>query len=390
MNLLVLSHKEIWFCVQSPSGFSTIGGFPHQMQTLSELFDRTIIIAANRKTTIPSGFHSLIGFNLVVQPLPEPAGTNLKRKIALLTWLPRHLPKIWRMVHQADAVHTPVPGDIGMIGLLVALAQSKPLFVRHCGTWGEPVTLADRFLLWLLERIAGGRNVVLATGGADTPPSRKNPNIRWIFSTTLTEEELAAIPAARPWQLGEPLRLVTVSRLSRDKNVVSIIRAIPLIRKRIPDVYLSVAGDGEARPMLERLVADLGIAERVTFHGNVPHAEVLQILSRSHLFLFPTRVKEGFPKAVLEAMACGLPVIATDVSIIPYLIRDCGVVLDDTNPQAVAGAIAQLISDERRLAEMSARARQKAQDYTLERWRDVIGTHLEAAWGTLSKNGTLD
>lgn len=383
MKLIVFSHKETWASPDSPSGFATIGGFPYHMEAISQLFDQTTVMAALRSTPMPSGAHPLTGHNLLIRPLPEPAGSNLRRKIALLAWLPKHLPEIWREVRQADAVHAPVPGDIGAIGLLVALAQRKPLFVRHCGTWGEPVTLADRFLLWLLERIAGGRNMVLATGGGDEPPSKKNPNIHWIFSTTLTKKELVTVPAAQPWRRGEPLRLVTVGRLSKDKNVASIIRSIPLIQARIPDVSLSVVGDGEERFDLENLAAPLDGAERVVFHGNVSHAEVLRILSESHLFVFPTRVKEGFPKAVLEAMACGLPVIATGISIIPRLIRDCGHVLAETNPEAVAQAVLGLLADEDKMTEMSVRARRSARNYTLERWRDEIGAHLEAAWGSL-------
>ncbi len=397
MRLVVISHKETWACPDSPSGFSTIGGFPFQMQAISELFDQTTLMVPIRAAPLPDGARPLTGHNLRVHPLPEPTGTDLRRKIALLAWLPRHLPEIWREVRRADAVHAPVPGDIGTIGLLVALAQRKPLFVRHCGTWGEPVTLADRFLLWLLERIAGGRNVVLATGGADTPPSKKNPNIHWIFSTTLTGKEITNIPVASPWHSGQTLRLVTVGRLSAGKNIESVIRALSILNLNnspLPAggglgvrsdtiLHLDILGDGEARASLEELTADLQLNEMVTFHGNVPHAEVLRILSGSHLFVFPTRVKEGFPKAVLEAMACGLPVIASNISVIPHLIRDCGIVLEDTRPQAVVEAVAQLISDEKRLAEMSARARRNAQGYTLERWREEIRAHLEAAWGSL-------
>ncbi len=391
MNLIVLSHKEIWLDSTSPSGYVTIGGFPYQMDALSRLFSQTTIIAALRSTPLPQGAKPLTGHNLAVRPLPEPTGADLRRKLALLTWLPRHLPSIWRAVRRADAVHTLVPGDIGTIGLLVALAQRKPLFVRHCGTWGEPVTFADRFLLGLLERIAGGRNVVLATGGGDLPPSRKNPHIQWIFSTALTEAELESLPVARPWQPGEPLRLVIAARLSVNKNIQAVLRALPLLSSRlqedasspaVPLVSLDVLGDGEARPRLERLAGDLGLEEWVTFHGNLSHAEVMRVLAQSHIFVFPTRVKEGFPKAVLEALAVGLPVVVTRVSVIPYLVEGCGALLADTGPRAVAEAIRQVITEPSRMGEMALIARQRARQYTLERWREAIRAHLMDAWDT--------
>jgi glycosyltransferase involved in cell wall biosynthesis len=285
---------------------------------------------------------------------------------------------------QADAVHAAVPGDVGSIGLVVALIQKKRLFVRHCGTYGEPVTISDRLLLWLLESIASPKRVVLATGGSDSPPSRTNPSIQWIFSTTLTKAELDHFPPARAWSPGAPLRLITVCRLVEGKNVQSVLSALPLIQAAETNIHLDILGDGEYRPALEKLADELGICDIVTFHGNVNHERVLQQLSQSHIFVFPTRVKEGFPKAVLEAQACGLPVIATRVSVIPELLKNgSGCLLEDTIPQAVAEAISKLLSGWESLPRMGCLARESARGYTLEAWGGAIGDRLQAAWGPL-------
>ncbi len=385
MKLVVLSHKVCWRDPSSPSGYVSDGGFPFQMQAISQLFDHTRLIileGANK----PAGARALTGHGMEVRPLPAPTGTNLRRKLSMLSWMPRYLPSVWRQVRRADAVHAAVPGDVGTLGVLIAVAQGKRLLVRHCGTWGEPVTAADRFLLWLLERIAGGRHVVLATGGSDAPPSSRNPAIRWIFSTSLWAEDLARIPRAVPWRAGEPLRLVTVGRLVAAKNTAATVGALALVRERYPEATLDVVGHGNASASLKALAGELGITGAVTLHGNVAHRRVLEILSASHLFVFPTRVKEGFPKALLEAMACGLPVVATAVSVIPQLVGDrCGIVLRETDPEAVARAILQLIDDEGRLAEISANARRTSHAYSLETWRDEIATCLEEGWGSPSE-----
>lgn len=386
MNLLMISHKETWLTAADEC--VTVGGFPFQARAIAGLFDSTRLIVTRRNTTPPNGVQSLEAPGLSVLALPEPAGSDLRRKLALLAWLPRHLPVIWREIARADAIHTPVPGDIGFIGLLLALIQRKPLFVRHCGTWGKPVTAADRALLWLLERIAGGRNVVLATGEAEAPPSQQNPHVHWIFSTTLTEDELAQCPCSQPWKRGEPLQLVTVSRLSPKKNTQAIIRALPLIRERHPNVCLHVVGDGAARASLESLANALGLRDQVIFYGNVAHSQVLRILSRSHLFVLPTRVKEGFPKAVLESLACGVPVVASNVSALPRLIQGCGQVLPGTEPEDVARMVRELTADEHALADMAACARRKAREYTLEQWQALIGARLTVAWGPLKRQAT--
>jgi glycosyltransferase involved in cell wall biosynthesis len=96
----------------------------------------------------------------------------------------------------------------------------------------------------------------------------------------------------------------------------------------------------------------------------------------------PTTVREGFPKAVLEALACGLPVVTTRVSVLPALIgRGCGVLLDGLEPEAIARAVAACLEDAAAYEAMSAKATETASEYSLERWRDEIGARLERAWG---------
>lgn len=385
MNLTVISYKECWHDPDSPSGFSTVGGFPLQMAALSTLFDQTQLLIAPQETAIPAGTMPITGQHLSVSPLSPLRGKDWGRKLRFPGWLLRNLPHLWRMVRQADAVHALVPGDIGMIGILIAWLQRKPLFVRHCGTWGYRGTLANRVLMWLLRRIAGGKTVVMATGGGDELPEPSRPQIEWIFSTTLTEAELDRLQPCIPWKQPEVLQLVTVGRLTASKNTASLVRALPLIQQVVPGAKLHIVGDGHERRALQQLAVELQVDDAVLFHGNVSHAEVLQILAGGHIFVFPTRLAEGFPKSVLEAMACGLPIVAPRVSVIPHLLKDgCGILLDNTKPVTIAAAVQQLVADEARLAEMSVKAREMAYRYTLEAWQQTIAARLEQRWGPLA------
>ncbi len=283
-------------------------------------------------------------------------------------------------------MHAVIGGDVGTIGIFVALAQRRPLFVRYCGIWGEYRTLAQRFWHWLLIKIAGGRNVVLATGGDNTRPSSKNPSIQWIFSTSMRHAEITTLSPKQPWQWGQRLKLITVGRLEAGKHTENVIRALLTVRRRYPKTTLDIVGDGSRLTALRRLAADLELANAINFHGRLDHYGVLGALSQADLFCFPTD-SEGFPKAVHEALACGLPVITTRVSVLPHLISDRnGVLLDDIRPYTIAQAILRVIADERRFAEMSATARQTSLEYTLERWRDVIAERLRASWGSLQSD----
>jgi glycosyltransferase involved in cell wall biosynthesis len=150
-------------------------------------------------------------------------------------------------------------------------------------------------------------------------------------------------------------------------------------------IKLDIVGDGDKLNSLLDVTKSLGLENNVTFHGNCRHDEVLKLLSNNHIFVFPTNTKEGFPKALLEAMACGLPSIATRVSVIPFLIENkCGIVIDHTNPNAIADAVLVMTSIKDEMREMGQRARKISKEYTLENWRDIIGARLEQIWGPLN------
>ncbi|MEP6900905.1 MAG: glycosyltransferase, partial [Actinomycetota bacterium] len=113
----------------------------------------------------------------------------------------------------------------------------------------------------------------------------------------------------------------------------------------------------------------------------VEHAQVIDLMKKAHVFCFPTSASEGFPKVVLEALACGLPVLTTKVSVLPKLIGNgCGVLLDETTKETVAQAIVRICQNPNEYKQMSVRAVAAAQQYSLENWRDFIGETLCRAW----------
>lgn len=382
MHLVVFSHKLCWPSANSPSGYATDGGFPFQMRAISELFDATTLVVPCTASASDAGLSPLAGHNLSVAPLTVPAGIGLRRKVGLLFWLARNSPVLIREVFRADAVHAPIPGDIGTIGMLLAFVLRKPLFVRHCGNWLAPKTTAEHFWKWFIEQFAGGRNVMLATGGDSAPPSQCNPNVRWIFSTSLTRQELQACVTPRDLTSRERARLIIACRQDREKGTGRVIESLPAILKEFPQTTLDVLGDGRALVEFKEMAAALGVSERVTFHGKVDHSSVIRLLRRADLFCYPTAASEGFPKVVLEALACGLPVVTTKISVLPELIgTGCGLLLDDSTPATLAQAARAILSDAECYRAMSAQATETAQRYSLERWRELIGDMLRERWG---------
>ncbi len=148
------------------------------------------------------------------------------------------------------------------------------------------------------------------------------------------------------------LGLVTTGRLAPEKNYVLLIRALALCR----DVSLTIIGEGPQRQELQKLAQDLSTS--VQFLGMVENRRLPEIYARADVFVLPSRY-EGNPKALVEAMACGLPVLGTNVRGIASIVKDgeTGVLVEPTVESLCTG-IERLRSPEfRRVIAREGRAR---------------------------------
>jgi phosphatidylinositol alpha-1,6-mannosyltransferase len=149
---------------------------------------------------------------------------------------------------------------------------------------------------------------------------------------------------ARP----DDLVVMTVGRLQRRKGHDVAIAAIARLAGTHPHVRYVIAGDGEERPRLERLTADLGLGGRVCFAGEVASAELPRYFAACDIFLMPNRVDgadfEGFGLVFLEAAAAGKPVIAGRSGGAPEAVEEgrTALLVDPESAEGVAAALARL------------------------------------------------
>jgi glycosyltransferase involved in cell wall biosynthesis len=141
-----------------------------------------------------------------------------------------------------------------------------------------------------------------------------------------------------------------VGRLVEKKGVDILIAAMSVVAKAHPNLKLSVVGDGPARRDLERLAGQTGI--QAHFHGWLPEKEVRAAMRRSLLLAVPSRTaasgdSEGLPTVIMEAMAYGLPVVATRHAGIPEIVSDhtTGLLVDEADAAALSAAILTLKCD---------------------------------------------
>jgi N-acetyl-alpha-D-glucosaminyl L-malate synthase BshA len=142
------------------------------------------------------------------------------------------------------------------------------------------------------------------------------------------------------------------------KRVGDVVRALAAISKT-REAALVLVGDGPERPAVEALARELGVAERVRFLGLLPR--FADLLARSDLFVLPSAT-ESFGLAALEALACGVPVVASEVGGLPEVVRnrETGLLVPPADPGALAAACLSLLEDEPRRRAFAAAARADA------------------------------
>lgn len=172
------------------------------------------------------------------------------------------------------------------------------------------------------------------------------------------ETRSAAAPAP-----GQPVRMVLVGTLEQlYKGPDVAIRAVAINAARGYDLHLAIIGEGRHEPALRDLARELNVAQHVRFVGQLPAgAAVREELDRADLFVLPSRT-EGLPRALIEAMARGLPCIASAVGGIPELLSPEDLV-PPGDAVALATKIREVLTDRELLAKMAERNLRRARDY---------------------------
>jgi Glycosyltransferase len=168
-----------------------------------------------------------------------------------------------------------------------------------------------------------------------------------------------------------------VGRLHEEKGVLNLARAIPKVLAKRHDVKFVIVGEGQLEGELRSYVATHALSQNVTFAGWIPHDELREYLVKSKLLVLPS-YPEGLPHAMLEAMACGTPVLATPVGAVPEVIHDkeTGFLVPDNSPDQLAESILSALVYPY-LSRIAGKAqilvqREFRYESVLKMWRDVI------------------
>lgn len=290
----------------------------------------------------------------------------------------------WRMMsllrglvrrHGADEVHVARCLPEGFAAWLLNRLTGVPYVVYVHGEETR-TSASSRELAWMTRRVFGGCRMIVANSENTKRVLRDEwgiaeRKVQVLHPGVDTEWFTPAPPGeATRRELGWENRTVvlTAGRLQVRKGHDMLIRALPAIRERTPNVLYAIVGDGEERQRLERLARELNVSEQVRFHGEMDYAKLRSCYQQCDLFVLPNREVagdfEGFGMVLLEAQACGKPVIAGDSGGTRETMKvgETGLIVDCRTPAPLADAVVSLLGDPQRRERMGIAARQWVED----------------------------
>jgi glycosyltransferase involved in cell wall biosynthesis len=273
--------------------------------------------------------------------LPAPPGLGMVRSAALLR-------RAIRAAGPFDLLHAYMGVPAGAVAVAVGRLLRLPVVVSFDGNelvarpeigYGLPVRARGRLILRLLARSAA-RITVCTAYMARLARARGIEPLLVPFGI----DPLAA-PAGGPAPAGPPWRLLHVASLNPVKDQPTLLEALVRVVALEPRVHVDVVGADTLGGAIQARCRALGLADHVTFHGNLPADEVWPFYRRAHLLLLPSR-HEAAGVAVLEAGLCQVPTVGTEVGYVAeWAEQDAARAVPVGDDAALARAIVELLGD---------------------------------------------
>ncbi|MDQ3616395.1 MAG: glycosyltransferase [Actinomycetota bacterium] len=264
-------------------------------------------------------------------------------------------------------------------GLNIASARLGSTRCARLAQDHRPVAKRPRGVLEGYRRHAGGLDSLLALTRSDTE------HLQRLVGDRVAVHEMPNGAPNYDGPLSEHTNktVLAAGRLSHTKGFDVLIAAWVHVAEKHPDWQLQICGEGELRSELRRQIIDLGLQRHVHLVGYRTHLQ--EDMSRASIFVLSSRA-EGYPRVILEAMACGVPVISTDCPSGPREMISPGVdglLVPSQDPEALGAAVNELIGlgPEPRSRMGSAglsTARERSQSVVAERWESLLADLVEA------------
>jgi glycosyltransferase involved in cell wall biosynthesis len=324
----------------------------------------------------------------VYTPTPLDKGTYLPAGAANVV-LPTRLPfALWEQVT--------LPRAHGRRGLLLCPSYVIPLFAR-CPTFlihhGSYEGYPQAFDWWSLNKARAiyALSAWRASGVSTVSEYSRRDMVRYY---RMSADRIHVVPDGVDTRLFRPLHdrdalarwrssvfgadvpyITYVGKPTERRNLSALIRAFAELKAKqgLPHKLLIVGADLPGTSPFRKVIAELGLEREVTIRGHVSHEEMVSVYNAAALFIYPSSY-EGFGMPVLEAMACGTPVIALDNTAFPEFAGGIAHLLPDARVETLAEGMRHVLGDERLRQHMAQEGPRRAAQYD---WRRVVRRYLD-------------
>lgn len=338
-----------------------------------QIFDKVFPIARVRKvTTLPKGWQRADGPNVCFICITDYLGFW-----DFLCKMPRVLLDCFKATRKRGC-YLLRGGNIGTFCWPYLRMRHQPYAVEVVGNAGDSILTVKNVQILGLNRLmayVGHKlsRLKIRRAFCASYTSRYLQNLypssnrskEWVFSSVSLEKQILTGPRTLEQLQVKPFHIISVGRLEPEKGHLVLIEAVGQLLQQGYDVRATIVGPGKEINSLRSLVEKMALSGRVNICGAIPRGQKLFAkLDESNLFVLPS-FTEGMPRALIEAMARGLPAIGSDVGGVKELLpAEYRVAPRDA--KALAGKIAEVIDDFEQLAKMSQTNFTKAKDYRLE------------------------
>ena len=374
-KLLVVSHVVHY---QRGDRIYAYGPYAREIDIWADLFPRLAIASPVRSGDPPGDCIPFSRSNIELVPQRETGGTTASAKLRQLLAVPSLLLGLGRAMASADAIHVRCPGNLGLLGVILAPLFSQYIVAKYTSAWaGYPTEPWTWRLQRALLRSFWWRGPVTVYGGT----SNQSENVISFFTSVLNEKQLArAGSAASKAKVNDPMRLLYVGRLSVGKNVDVLISAVAALKSQGIASTCMIVGEGPQRPALEAQIAAFGLRDYVELVGGVSLDCVLDYYERADICVLVSE-SEGWGKATAEAMAFGLICIGSNQGFaLEMLGEGRGICVPPGDVSALTAVLCAIAARPEAYESMRREAAAWASRYSLQGLQNSLRELLRIHW----------
>lgn len=375
-RLLVVSHVAHYL---HEGRLFAYGPYAREIDVWAEIFPEVVIASPYQIAVPPADCTPFSRANISMAPQRETGGTTLTAKLKQIILLPMLILDLCRAMRQADAIHVRCPGNLGLLGAILAPLFSRQLIAKYAGQWNgyqrEPWTVA------LQRKILGSRwwhGPVTVYGHWPNQPL----HVISFFTSMMTAAQVArAAHIAAGKNLHSPLRILYSGVLTPRKRVSALLEAVKLaVAQQLP-IEVAIVGGGPELDNLVQQAVRLGISDRVNFVGALPYEQGLTWYEWADCLVLPSQHSEGWPKVIAEAMCYGLVCIAVAHGQVGEMLQGRGIILPKGEPNEIYNAISDIVRHGEQYQPLQKQASDWARQYSLEGLGEALVRLLAERWG---------